>query len=222
MRDALRTWGATAAFLALWVAVYGGASAASAHVPWRVRVALPWEPLGPVVPAAAPVYVSMGALLTLVPLVLRRWAVVRPVFRALIAETFAAAACFVALPVERAPWLDPPASTPVMAWADAMNLERNYLPSLHVTYAVTAALALRRASPAWGALGLAWATAIAASTLALRYHYVADVVAGVALAWAADRWAHRSARPLEAPCSPCSPESPTPTSPPSPPPAARS
>jgi membrane-associated phospholipid phosphatase len=191
MSDAVRTWGATAAFLVVWVAVYGGASAASAHVPWRVRVDLPFEPVGPFVPWAAVAYVSMGVLLTLVPVVLRTWARVRPVFLAMLVETLLAAACFVALPVERVPWADPPPSNAVMAWADAMNLERNYLPSLHVTYAVTAALALGRRSPRWGFVAGAWAAAIAASTLLLRYHYVLDVAAGGLLAWAADRWAHR-------------------------------
>jgi membrane-associated phospholipid phosphatase len=193
--DAVRVWGATAAFLVGWTTVYGAASWASGFVPWSVHVALPVEPVGPLVPAAAVVYVSMGALLTLVPLVLRTWDAVRPVFAALVVETALAAACFVALPVAKEPWLDPPPTNLAMAWADAMNLERNYLPSLHVTYAVTAALALGRRSPRWGVVGGAWAVAIAASTLLLRYHYVLDVVTGVALAWVT----HRSCHPHRAP-----------------------
>lgn len=192
MSDALRVWGATGAFLVLWTTVYGTASWAGARVPWSIRVALPFEPLGPLVPEAAAVYVSMGALLALLPLVLRRWEAVRPVFAALVAETLLAAACFVLLPVAREPWAEPPATNAVMALADAMNLEGNFLPSLHVTYAVTAALALARRSRGWGVLGGVWAAGIAASTLVLRYHYALDVVAGLALALAADRWAHRS------------------------------
>ncbi len=192
--DTMWVTAATVAFLVLWTTVYGAASALSAYVPWQVHVALPFEPFLPLVPAAAVPYTSLAGLLLLVPLAGRTRANVLPVFRGLVAQTLVAAVCFVVLPVAREPWLDPPPTTAFMAMADAMNLDRNYLPSLHVSYATTAALALARRGRGWGAVGWTWALAITAATLLLRYHYVLDAAAGLALAAAADWWGHRRVR----------------------------
>ncbi|MEQ1568094.1 MAG: phosphatase PAP2 family protein, partial [Myxococcota bacterium] len=183
-REARWVWSTTAAFLALWVAAYGGASALSAHVPWRIGVALPGEEHLPLVRAASIPYLSLDLLLLALPLTLRRWSELAPVAGALAAQTLVAAAVFVALPVRTEPWLELPPTDPLFALADAMNLERNYLPSLHVSYALTAAsvLAGRAAGPARAAYA-AWGLMVAASTVLLRQHYLADVAAGAALAW---------------------------------------
>jgi fatty acid desaturase/membrane-associated phospholipid phosphatase len=63
-------------------------------------------------------------------------------------------------------------------WTD--DLPGNTLPSIHVTTALLVALRLRdaRGGPLW----LAWGAAIAVSTLTVKQHFVADVVAGVVLA----------------------------------------
>jgi hypothetical protein len=81
--------------------------------------------------------------------------------------------------------------------ADTLNLERNLFPSLHVAFAVTAALALAPTLGRWSRLlPLAWAATIAASTLLIHEHHIADVVGGVLLALLAwrhvGRWAGRA------------------------------
>lgn len=189
MSDRARVVGATLFFLAFWVLVYGGASVVSGHVPWRVPVALPGEPWVPLVPSFSVVYLSLGGLLLLAPAVLRTWDAVRPLFRLLIAQTVIAAACFVLIPARAEPWLDPAPQGLVMTVADTINLERNYFPSLHVTYSWTAALAIgRHGGRPVAAFAWAWALGITAATLLLHQHYVLDVVAGIGLAVGGWRW----------------------------------
>ena len=60
--------------------------------------------------------------------------------------------------------------------ADVMNLERNDLPSLHVAFAFTLAMAFApRARPVGRVLLYAWAIVTALSTLLTRQHHVLDV-----------------------------------------------
>jgi len=82
-------------------------------------------------------------------------------------------------------------------WAPlyAMNrhvvLTYNLLPSLHVamsTFTLTAC-STRAGAPGKCVL-LGWATAIAAATLLTHQHHVADVIAGLLLAWAAFRFVY--------------------------------
>jgi membrane-associated phospholipid phosphatase len=179
----VRVWAATLVFLILWIVIYGGASALSAYVPWRVSVALPGEEHIPLVPLAAVPYVSMGGLLLLAPVVLRTWARVQPLFVVLVLETVVAALVFVVLPVRAEPWIEPEPQGLFMGLADQMNLERNFLPSLHVAYSLTAAHAVAGHAPRWlGALAWGWAVLIAISTVLLRQHYVLDVLTGALLA----------------------------------------
>lgn len=65
-------------------------------------------------------------------------------------------------------------------WRD--DLPGNTLPSIHVTTSLLVALRLHqmRGGPVW----LTWAAAIAVSTLTVKQHFVADVVAGALLALA--------------------------------------
>ena len=60
--------------------------------------------------------------------------------------------------------------------ADVMNLERNDLPSLHVAFAFTLAMAFApRAKPLGRVLLFAWAVVTALSTLLTRQHNLLDV-----------------------------------------------
>jgi fatty acid desaturase/membrane-associated phospholipid phosphatase/phytoene/squalene synthetase len=179
------------AFLAVFVVFFGGTSVLSAFIPWRAEVALPFELDIPFRPEWSIVYLSMIPLLLLLPLARRRWHELFPVFVTLVAETIVASAFFIAFPVQSTfplrdatgPWVS------VFFLADTLNLERNLFPSLHVAFAVTAVLALAPTVSRRGRLLLlAWASAIAASTLLIHEHHVVDVVAGVLLAMLA--WRH--------------------------------
>jgi hypothetical protein len=125
-----------------------------------------------------------------------------PLFVALTAETLVAAACFVLFPAEL-PTVTPAELHGALGLARTLAMPRNALPSLHVAYALTVATALgERWRPAW----LAWAAAIAASTVFTRQHWLLDVVGGAALgAWGVtrmravdDRWIATAAAELQA------------------------
>lgn len=92
---------------------------------------------------------------------------------------------FLLLPLE--PLATPPSFQPgwIFWFADLMNLDGNMLPSLHVTYAVLCALALKN----WWSS--AWATAIAVSTLLTHQHYTIDALVGLFLAVLAYRFTNR-------------------------------
>ena len=177
-------------FALIFMLLYGGASALSAYIPWRVPMALPLDARLPFVPAAAIVYLTITPMLWVAPFVLRDLASFLPLFAALVFETVIAAVCFVLLPV------DPPAIDccepgivgAALRIADAMNLERNCLPSLHVAFAFTLAMAFAPRTRLPGRVMLfAWATITALSTVLTRQHYVLDVAGGVLLAMIAWR-----------------------------------
>lgn len=184
-------------FALFFLAVYGGASWVTGFYPGGLRVDLPFERHIPFLPGWAAVYVSMDLLLLLSLFVFRTWKDMVPFALALCAETVVGAVGFLLLPVEVAwptrvvqgGWAD------VFFMADTMNLERNYLPSLHVAFACTAALAYAERSGGWArALFGLWAAAIAASTLLIHEHHLVDVVAGALLAWGTWRFVAPRAR----------------------------
>lgn len=167
--------------------LYGGASVLAPHVPWRVRVDLPFEAWTPFVPQAALIYLTVLPMVMLAPFVLRDLASYTALIQALIAETIVGFLGFMLLPVEPSE-IDrtlPATDSALYRFADWLNLDGNYLPSLHVAFAVTAMLAyLERARGVVRVLLIAWTCAIAASTLLIHQHYVLDVITGAALAWA--------------------------------------
>jgi membrane-associated phospholipid phosphatase len=187
----------TVGFALFFLLVYGGASWVTGFYSGGFRVDLPFERHIPFVPAWAAVYVSMDVLLLLSLLIFRTWRDMVPFALALCAQTVVGAVGFLLLPVEVA-W---PTRVVQGGWAevfflaDTMNLERNYLPSLHVAFACTAALAYSERS-GWLARTVfgAWTAAIAASTLLIHEHHLVDVVAGALLAWGTWRFVAPRAR----------------------------
>jgi membrane-associated phospholipid phosphatase len=198
------------AFLVVFVVLFWGSEWLATFVPWRLYVDLPWERRLPFVPWTVWIYLSMDVLLLLAPLVLRTWRALLPLWLVLVGETVVAAVCFVLLPVTpRFAAFEAPDGVTGMAFAfaDTINLTGNLLPSLHVAYALTAAMAFAHAAHqqrhGWVVQGtwILWALAIAVSTVLLRQHHVLDVAAGLVLGVAGwlllGRWA-RSARTLTA------------------------
>ena len=170
--------------LSLWFCFfYGTSDWLAAAVPYRIPME---EPSWPFQPEWSPVYLSLNLLLV--------WAFVRSaerpqLFTGLLLQTLIAWPLFVLFPLQSLAVPEQPDSW----WfnlADTINLSQNYLPSLHVSYAFTSAYFLRRP------LAFAWAVAIALSTLFTYQHYPIDVVAGVALAFAAARLVESRARVL--------------------------
>jgi membrane-associated phospholipid phosphatase len=191
--DHLRTNALLAGLFALvFLVFYGGASVASGFMPYRIHVDFPFESKIPFVPAASWLYVSMDALLMLGPFVLRTPRQYMPLFLALCAETILSFPVFVLLPVETSfpSRVVHDASAGVFAFADTLNLERNFLPSLHVAFSFTAAqaYAARTRSLAVKASFYAWALGIAVSTMLIHEHHLLDVLAGFLVALCAARF----------------------------------
>jgi len=186
----------TLTFALTFAVLYGLASALSAFVPWRIPLAIPLDAALPFWPGAAVVYLTIVPVLMLAPLVLRDLGSLLPFFAALMLETSLGFAFFLLLPADAPaiPCADGACALLFHA-ADALNLDRNYLPSLHVAFAFTAAAAF---APRAGRIGAVawylWAIAVAASTLVTRQHYAVDVSAGVILAFLCWRLALQWAR----------------------------
>lgn len=185
-------------FAAWFVLCYGGAAALAQFIPWRVHVELPIDSRLPFWPAASALYLTIGPALLLAPFVFRDVAALLPLFATLMLETGIAAALFLLLPIDDAPIMccEAGASGALFRLADTLNLHHNNLPSLHVAFACTLALAYAERMSRGGVwLLFAWAVAVTASTLFTRQHFVADVLAGALLAlicWRfAGAWARR-------------------------------
>lgn len=187
----------SAAFAALFALVYGGADRLTALHSVRWRLDLPGELALPFIAPLSAVYLSMNLLLGLAPWVLRREEEFRALFWTLTAELLAAGVFFVLFPI--ALMFPAPAVTgfwaPFFRTADALNLDHNLFPSLHVAFAcTTAALFGAGRGPTGRRLLNLWAAAVAASTVLTHQHHVADVLGGWALAAAAHRLVPRLIR----------------------------
>ena len=74
-------------------------------------------------------------------------------------------------------------------FADRLNLDYNFVPSLHVALSVACIAAFARHANRPGRIALwLWATAIALSTLLTHQHHVVDVISG----WAVGMIAYRA------------------------------
>jgi membrane-associated phospholipid phosphatase/phytoene/squalene synthetase len=191
-RENLRVTGTLAsAFVIFWIIVYGGSSWLTGLHSIRLSVHMEWDLLVPFVPEVAVLYISLIPMMFLSLFVFRTWEGLVPLLVVLVVETLIGGACFLLLPVVQA-FPESAAAGPlsgIFHLADAINLEFNYLPSLHVAYAFTTALAIgTRSAPFGKGVFLVWATGIAISTMLLHQHYFVDIIAGIALAGLTMRW----------------------------------
>lgn len=172
-------------FTLFFLFAYGGASYLSGLIPWRFEIPLYFEQSIPFVPLASVVYLSMMGLLMLSPFILRRSEEIIPLFSVLIIETAIAAIFFIVFPIETA-FSERKALGVVGSlfnFADLLNMERNYFPSLHVCFALTAALFYAEKTQLLGcSLFFIWALTISISTVLIHEHYIIDVFAGWILA----------------------------------------
>ena len=86
------------------------------------------------------------------------------------------------------PVLRPPygsVSTWFMAFVQSIDPPGNVFPSLHVAQTSTLAFLLYRDRPRLGAVTIVMAALLALSTLTTKQHFIADVISGYALAFAA-------------------------------------
>ena len=142
-------------------------------------------------PGALWLYVSLWLYVPLAPGLLHDRRELLDYYLAVVALSLAGMAVFLlwptASPRPELDWMQYPPLGPIIAADDAGNA----LPSLHAAFAVFSGIWLdrlmrRAAAPHWlrGA-SMLWGLGILYSTLATRQHVAVDVVAGIALGWAA-------------------------------------
>jgi membrane-associated phospholipid phosphatase len=93
-------------------------------------------------------------------------------------------------PVLHAPY--PDLSTAFLAFVYQIDPPGNVFPSLHVAHAFVLAFLLDLDRPRWGKVTLVMAGLLALSTLTTKQHFIADVVAGLAMALLARAWVVRA------------------------------
>lgn len=170
--------------LVVWFGiVYAGCDWITGQRSMRVEVHFAWETRIPFLPWMAVFYMALYPLFLAIPFVLRTRGELEAIAKALFLVIGIAGIGFLLLPVQ--PGFPPrPAGTGagLFAFADWLNLEHNYAPSLHVTFAVLCVAVLaRKAGSAGKAMLWFWAATVGISTLLTHQHHVLDVVTGVAL-----------------------------------------
>ena len=174
---------AFAALVALYFVVAAVTTGRTLYVP---ELAL--DRMVPLQPAWTPVYLSLWVF-SLLPVVLVRgveWR--RRTILSYLTVVITAYAVFLCYPTAAPRPVGVPGDD-LLAWSlrtlYALDPPYNCFPSLHVAYAFLAALSTYRAHRLLGLAALAWAVLIGISTLFIKQHYAADVIAGVGLALAA-------------------------------------
>lgn len=183
-------------FLCFFYLVYTSAAWIADGIPWRFRVVFAWERNIPFLPETAVVYTSIIGLMLLALLCIRDEEDLRLLLRVLCLETVVGGVVFVLVPLENG---FPPRETSealplVFRVADMLNLHNNFLPSLHVCFALTLAAVLSFDGGRFRAMILyGWAVLISVSTMTIHEHTLADIVAGAVLAaWGARYWRRRA------------------------------
>lgn len=183
-------------FSKIFFSIYGGASLLAKLRGAREAFHFDWELRLPFVPSLVIVYLSVPLLLLLAPFILRTWRSFTPFFVTLTAETVVAGVFFLLLPtVQSYPerQVNGLGGT-IFHLVDRLNLDYNEFPSLHVAFAVTAALVYGGRCGWLGKVlfGL-WALTVASSTLLMHEHHLVGSVSGAALGLAAVVVVHRRA-----------------------------
>ncbi len=145
--------------------------------------------LVPLVPAWGLVYGALYLFLILLPVfVIRDEEHIRRTFLAYLAVWLFAYACFLVYPTA-APRTDEVVGDGYASWGlrflYSADPPFNCFPSLHVAHSFVSALACYRLHRGLGIWATACAALVAASTLFIKQHYVADVMAGIPLAFLA-------------------------------------
>ena len=167
-----------------WVVVYGGANWITGLHSHRVEVQTSLDRALPFMPSAAFFYLSLFPMLWLSPFVLRSAAQLRTFARSLAIVIMISGIGFLLVPAEamEAPSIGSSPFASLFHFADTINLNHNYFPSLHVGMAIVCAIYYSGSFSRTAALFFSmWALMIALATLLTRQHYVVDVFAGGAL-----------------------------------------
>jgi membrane-associated phospholipid phosphatase len=150
---------------------------------------LPWDSAVPLQPSWALVYGALYVFLIMLPVVVvREEEHIRRTFWAYLAVWITAYVCFLVYPTV-APRPPRVVGDGFAVWGLRILYDAdppyNCFPSLHVAHSFVSALTCYRLHRRLGVVALLCASLVAVSTLFTKQHYVADVIAGVVLAFTA-------------------------------------
>ena len=154
------------------------------HIP-----ALPWDRAVPLQPIWALIYGALYVFLIVLPvIVVRDEEHIRRTFWAYLAVWITAYVCFLAYPTV-APRPDRVDGDGFAVWGLRILYDAdppyNCFPSLHVAHSFVSALTCYRLHRRLGLAALVCASLVAVSPVFTKQHYIADVIAGTLLAFAA-------------------------------------
>jgi len=183
-----------------WFAlVFGGADYLTERRATRVRLYFDAELGIPFIPASVLGYLSIYPLFGSVPFLLRSRRQVLALAGSMVVVILVGGVGFLLLPAESV--FPPPGELGIwtlpVQFAKVVARQHNMLPSLHVALSVLCATVYADRAERAGKVAFgSWAGVIALSALVLHQHYVADVIAGLALGllghrWCYQRWAAR-------------------------------
>jgi membrane-associated phospholipid phosphatase len=179
----------------LWVIIYGGASWFTGLHDYRIRLGWNEDSYIPFLPEMAVIYLSLFPMIWLSLFILPTTADIKQFARTLVWLFVISGIGFLILPGQTFASAKSVEGhvQPVFEFADWINLEHNYLPSLHVGMAVVCAYAYgRQLSRRVAGFIWVWAAAVAFSTLLTHQHYLADVVAGGVVGWIVSTFCFRT------------------------------
>jgi membrane-associated phospholipid phosphatase len=188
-----RTFGRLSSLVgALFAVVFVGAECITRLHAWRIRLVLPGEAELPLVPAWTWIYCSVYLPILAAPLVLRSTGELQRLARVLAGVILVAGLGFLLVPAELAyapaAVPDKGATATLLLWADALNLDHELFPSLHVALSATClGVFSLRAPPVVQVALWTWAVLVGVSTVLTHQHHVVDVLGGWALAAVAVR-----------------------------------
>jgi len=168
----------------VYLVIAGRAGVSAVHAP-----ALALDRLLPLAPTWALIYGALYAFLIVLPVfVVQREELIRRTVWAYLTVWTVAYIGFLLYPTV-APRPDTVTGQGFAVWGLRFLYEAdppyNCFPSIHVAHSFVSAFACYRVHRTLGLVALSCASLVAISTLFTRQHYVADLVAGIALAWAA-------------------------------------
>lgn len=164
-----------------WIIVYGGANWITSLHHYRVPLRTRFDTAIPFIPAAVVFYLSLFPMLWIAPFILHTSRELRAFAWALSSAILIAGIGFVVFPAQPIDLrsIETDRFGRMFHFADWINLDYNYFPSLHVAMAVICAASFSRSkSTTIGIVFWLWAVLIALSTLPTHQHYVSDVMAG--------------------------------------------
>lgn len=176
------------AIYAFWISAYFGVEHRNAG---RSVQTLAWDPvrLLPVLGLFVIPYLSAYAMPFLLLFMMRDQAKYRKFAAVIVGTIVACSAVFLIMPlaIERPPLGSASVFDRLLGMLYFIDAPTNLFPSLHVALAFLFSSGVAHVRPRWRGWMLAWACLIAVSTLFTHQHYFVDVLAGIAVAWAAWR-----------------------------------